>query len=232
MLLRFLLINNEREGKSMRITQIVYKVDNLQKAVNRAEKNGYLVEYGRKKNPYNAFIYFEEGPFIELMESTGMPILAKFFLKLFRKKEFVDRFDKWDKAPAGPLGIGIQVETEQIGCIEDYLKKQGILSRKVPIVRYDINGKSNRCYSLFPDEINMPFYVTKYAKERKHENTNHPNGAKCVTRVDVCLGDDVFDIIDKMLTKLNLKDDLGGELIKKDGVFQLTIEGLEAEKYV
>ena len=47
----------------MRIAQIVYKVDHLTQAVKAAEKKGYMVEYGQKKNPYNAFIYqiFYEG---------------------------------------------------------------------------------------------------------------------------------------------------------------------------
>lgn len=211
----------------MRISQIVYKVDNLQEAVSRAEEKGFLVEYGRKKNPYNAFIYFHEGPFIELMESTGMPGFAKLFLRVIGKKGFVERFEKWDHAPEGPVGIGIQVEAEKIGDIEGFLESKGIISRKVPIVRYDVNGKSNRCYSLFPDEINMPFYVTKYAREIKHENTNHPNGAKRVTKVDICLGDGAFDTVNEMLTRLNLKDDLGGDVIKKNGVFRLAIEGLE-----
>ena len=210
----------------MRISQIVYKVDSLKDAVRRAEEKGFLVEYGRKKKPYNAFIYFHEGPFIELMESTGMPEFAKIFLRIFGKKGFVERFEKWDQASEGPVGIGIQVEAEMIGDIEKYLKSKGILSRKVPIVRYDVNGKSNRCYSLFPDATNMPFYVTKYAQERKHENTNHPNGAKRVTKVDICLENDVFDTVNDMLTRLNLKNDLGGDVIKKNGVFQLTIEGL------
>lgn len=49
----------------MRIAQIVYKVDHLTQAVKAAEKKGYMVEYGQKKNPYNAFIYFPEGPYID-----------------------------------------------------------------------------------------------------------------------------------------------------------------------
>lgn len=225
-------ISKKIEGENMKISQIVYKVDNLEEAVKKAKKNGFLVEYGRKKNPYNAFIYFDEGPFIELMESTGMPRFAKLLLRIFGKKGFVERFEKWDHAPKGPVGIGVQVEANKIGKIESFLKSKGIVSRKVPIVRYDVNGKSNRCYSLFPDETNMPFYVTKYAQERKHENTNHSNGAKRVTKVDICLRNDTFDTVNEMFSQLNLKDDLGGDLIKTDGVFRLVIEGLDENEKI
>ncbi len=46
----------------MKTSHIIYKVDDLHQAVNEFKKKGFEVEYGTKKNPYNAIIYFSEGP--------------------------------------------------------------------------------------------------------------------------------------------------------------------------
>lgn len=205
----------------MRIAQIVYKVDDLNSAVSEAEKMGYCVEYGGEKNPYNAFIYFEKGPFIELMQNTGVPGFVKVLFRIFRMKGFANRFETWDHAPQGPVGIGIEVENEKIDHIRSFLKSKGIASYKIPILRKDANGENNTCYSLFPENVRMPFYVTKYDHEIKKSNANHPNGVKYVSSADICLEEQEYDIVDKLFQEMDLFSNLGGILLKKKGVFQL-----------
>ena len=205
----------------MRNAQIVYKVDNLSSAVSEAKKKGYCVEYGGEKNPYNAFIYFENGPFIELMQNTGVPGFVKVLFKIFRMKGFANRFETWDNASHGPLGIGIEVEDEKIDRIRNFLKAKGIASYKVPVLRKDVNGEKNTCYALFPENVSMPFYVTKYVHELKRDNTNHPNGVKCVKCADICIEDPEYEIVNKLFQEMDLFSDLGGTLVKKKGVFQL-----------
>ena len=34
------------------------------------DRKGFAVQYGRKKNPINALIYFSNGPYIELLDGT------------------------------------------------------------------------------------------------------------------------------------------------------------------
>lgn len=57
----------------MRSGHVIYKVNDLQQAVQEWRRKGFEVEYGRKQNPINALIYFSEGAYIELLQNTGMP---------------------------------------------------------------------------------------------------------------------------------------------------------------
>lgn len=45
----------------MKVSHILYKVNDLDEAVRDWSKEGFTVEYGKTKNPYNAIIYFSEG---------------------------------------------------------------------------------------------------------------------------------------------------------------------------
>ncbi len=211
----------------MRVTQIVYKVDDLTTAVNKAKKKGYVVEYGRTKNPYNAFIYFDEGPFIEIMENTGVPGFINFFFKLFGLRGYMNRFEKWDSAPEGPLGIGIEVEDEKLELIKKELEAEGIAAYKIPIKRVGIDGKDNICYALFPENTDMPFYVTSYKNPAGCHNTEHPNKIKGIDRVDLCLKDKEYEIVENIMRSNDLLDDLGGELLKREGVFLLKMKNGE-----
>ncbi|MBF0998389.1 MAG: hypothetical protein HXK80_00180 [Lachnospiraceae bacterium] len=214
----------------MRIAQIVYKVDHLTQAVKAAEKKGYMVEYGQKKNPYNAFIYFPEGPYIELMENTGVPNFIKFFMKVFRQRRLANRFEIWDREREGPLGIGIEVEREKIDLIGEFLKEKKINSFKIPIRRVDVNGKSNVCYSLFPENTRMPFYVTKYFNEKSREHYIHENGTTMVAKVRIVLEEAEYKIVSELFTRFDLWNDLGGELQCGERGFELELKGKKHDR--
>lgn len=208
----------------MRISQIVYKVDNLEKAVKNAQEDGYLVEYGQEKRPYNAFIYFPEGPYIEYMKSTGVPGFVKFFMRLFRCRELAQRFKVWDEASEGPIGIGIEVDSEQIDDIRLFLTNKNIKSFKIPISRVDIHGKNNICYCLFPANTNMPFYVTKYLGEKSRDHYIHKNGVKQVQSVEIRMKSKEYAVVHELFTEFNLWQDLGGVIKEGTKDFDFDIQ--------
>ena len=92
----------------MRSGHIVYKVNNLQLAVEEWESKGFEVEYGRKENPTNALIYFSEGAYIELLQNTGIPKIVKFLSKLFGASKKMERFNYWDTCDEGLCGFCIE----------------------------------------------------------------------------------------------------------------------------
>lgn len=73
----------------MKVNHLLYKVDDLKESVDRYRKLGFTVEYGRKEKPYNALIYFQEGPYIELINNMNMPWYIRLFLRLIGKKRFM-----------------------------------------------------------------------------------------------------------------------------------------------
>ena len=57
-------IMNYKGGIDMRAGHIIYKVNDLEYSVQEWKRKGFEVEYGTPENPYNALIYFSEGPYI------------------------------------------------------------------------------------------------------------------------------------------------------------------------
>ena len=75
----------QKKYQKMKLGHILYKVDDLDRAVQEYIEKGFTVEYGRKNNPYNAVIYFAEGPYLELFYNSGMPSFVK---KIFTSLTF------------------------------------------------------------------------------------------------------------------------------------------------
>ena len=93
----------------MEVGHILYKVKDLDGAVERYTQEGFVVEYGKAKNPYNAVVYFSTGPYLELLARTGMPAFIKWFLKLLGKGKMVQRIEFWDNADEGLIGVALSV---------------------------------------------------------------------------------------------------------------------------
>ena len=53
----------------MKVSHVLYKVNNLDDAVNKFRNMGFSVEYGSKNNPHNELIYFSEGQRLSLSSS-------------------------------------------------------------------------------------------------------------------------------------------------------------------
>lgn len=92
----------------MKVSHMILKVNDLQKAVEEYREKGFSVEYGSAKRAYNAIIYFSDGPYLELLASTGMPEMMKRLLCLSGKKKFADRLDLWDTHEGGPCGLALE----------------------------------------------------------------------------------------------------------------------------
>jgi hypothetical protein len=55
----------------MKVSHVLFKTNDLKKTIKEFEKSGFKVEYGSKKKPHNALIYFSEGPYIEILEKSS-----------------------------------------------------------------------------------------------------------------------------------------------------------------
>ena len=69
----------------MKVSHILYKVKDLDEAVRKYRADGFVVEYGKPKNPHNALVYFSEGLFLEVFKQSSMPKFAKSILRLLGK---------------------------------------------------------------------------------------------------------------------------------------------------
>lgn len=167
----------------MKVSHIILKVDDLDRAVKEYRSRGFEVEYGRAKNPINALIYFSEGPYIELLDSTHMPAFFKKLFRLLGKGKMVDRLGYWDAYPGGYCGLALETYEptleKEIAILQKH--RQGYFQMNNR--RNDTKGRSLRFKTVCPDEVALPFFMTYFNIDPKPKNFVHPNGVKGITKV-------------------------------------------------
>ncbi|MGP1507602.1 MAG: VOC family protein [Sphaerochaeta sp.] len=168
----------------MKLSHIILKVEQLDKAVQEYREKGFAVEYGRKKNPINALIYFSNGPYIELLDGTRMPGAAKAAMRFFGKGVVIDRLQRLDDCAPGYCELALENYETKLNSEIAILQRHGIKSCKVPSRRRaDTHGRDLRFRLAFPEALDIPFLMTYFSVDPKPVNFVHPNGILEVGKV-------------------------------------------------
>jgi len=182
----------------MKLSHIVYKVNNLTKAFTNFQKEGFQVEYGSKTNPHNALIYFSEGPYIELVEQVAIPFYKRAALKLMGKQYVLDRLDRWGKAEEGPIDLClenyVQDLKEEASILEKYNQPYFITDSK----RLDPADRLLKWRLLFPYELSLPFLMTYFNLNPKPQNFVHPNGVKGIKDISFNTSKELIPLIQEL----------------------------------
>lgn len=160
----------------MKVSHIIYKVADLQESVEAYREQGFTVEYGHPGRPYNALIYFSEGPFLELLAGTKMPAAVKKMLHLFGKGKLADRLDAWDAHPGGPCALALENYRQDFASEKQSLARYGIKLCEIPSRRKDVHGRKLRFKVAYPDDLRLPFFMNYFNIDPKPKNYIHPNG--------------------------------------------------------
>lgn len=182
----------------MKLSHIIYKVNNLHTAVEEFKNKGFVVEYGTIKNPYNALIYFSNGPYLELLASTGMPSFAKKMLRLFGKNKIVDRLDFWDNHNVGPCGLHLENYSIDLNKEKDILKKYNQKFFQMNAGRKDTKGRHLKFKCLFPDELGIPSLMTYFNIDPKPNNFVHPNGVSRIKNISFGTKKEFIPVINEL----------------------------------
>jgi len=158
-------------------------VDNLDKAVAAYREKGFIVEYGKLKNPYNALVYFSKGPYLELMASTGMPAVVKNLMGLFGMKKMAQRVDYWDNHAGGFCGLAFENYEDNLDEAIALLKGAGQKCHVQNNFRNDVHGRKLRFKVGFPHELEIPFFMTYFNIDPKPKDFVHPNGVAAIKSV-------------------------------------------------
>lgn len=168
----------------MRSGHVIYKVNDLQQAVQEWRSKGFEVEYGRKKNPINAIIYFSEGAYIELLQNTGMPKIVKLLSKIFGPNKKMERFHYWDTCKEGLCGFCIEKDFGSLDEEVAFLKKNGIDGVLFNhLKRIDTKDRELQYRCFFPEGIDFPFLMSYFSIDPKPKNFIHPNGVKKIKKI-------------------------------------------------
>lgn len=191
--------------EKMKTSHVLYKVNDLQVAVEHFEAEGFTVEYGKKKNPYNALIYFSEGPHIELIENTGVPVFFKGLLRLFFKGKTVDRFNEWDQADEGLIGLCLENYRDELNAEKAILKKYGQKYFALSGSRTDTKDRKLKMKGAFPDDMLIPFLMTYFSIDPKPKHYIHPNGVVGVKSISFGTKQEYIPLINELCDDDRLK---------------------------
>ena len=167
----------------MKVSHVLYKTNNLEASFKEFEKLGYKVVYGSRKKPHNALIYFSEGPYIELLEKAPVSSFLKALLRLLGKGKVVDRFNSWENSTEGFFEICLENNSINFKKEEKIFAKFGEGYFITKSKRIDVSNRFLRWKILFPNQIKIPFLMTKFSKNPKPKNFTHPNRVKKIQRI-------------------------------------------------
>ncbi|MGB1971212.1 MAG: VOC family protein [Flavobacteriaceae bacterium] len=167
----------------MKISHLLYKVNHLERAMEKFKKKGFKVEYGSKTKPHNALIYFSEGPYIELLEKAPLSLFAKIILTLIGQTKVVQRLQSWEMAEEGFFELCLENQQTHFKREEQIFKAYGQDYFITKSNRRDIYNRQLTWRLLFPLEKELPFLMTYFNLDPKPKNFIHPNGAIRIKQV-------------------------------------------------
>ena len=182
----------------MKLSHILYKVDNLEKEVKKWQEDGFIVEYGKKHNPYNALIYFKEGPFIELFTFNGLPKFINTILILLGRRKFVEKMEFWANHPEGLLSIVLENYDDNLDKELAILKEHDLTAVLSNKVRIDTKNRKLKFKVAFVNDINFPDLMTYFSLCPKPKINIHPNNILGVESIAIGLDSkqkEIFNLI-------------------------------------
>lgn len=199
---------------------VLYKVDDLRQAVGAVRERGFTVEYGTPKRPYNALVYFSQGPYLELLERTTVPAFAKALAARTRRGRPLRRFIQWDQRPPGWCGLCLEGDDEDLRDSARALTDEGWMHDHQ---RVDTRGRRLRYTAFFPDDLDLPFLMSHFSTDPRPREDTHPNGIHRITRVELPLPEHKHELV------ASLCQDPGLVLLPADRPMRVLFDGVEIE---
>ena len=169
----------------MRLGHVIYAVKDLDKAVKEWTQRGFTVEYGKRCKSHNAYIYFCEGPYIELVEGGGFSKVQRKLVSLRYGKAFAQRFNDLAELPEGWACLCIEKDAGNLDGEVDYLRSIGIDGMYVKKGnRTDSKNRNLKYKCYYTYDYNMPFFMTYFeGTDPKPIDYMHPNGIRSISKV-------------------------------------------------
>ena len=182
----------------MKVSHVLFKTNDLKKTIKEFENSGFKVEYGSKKKPHNALIYFSEGPYIEILEKAPVTSLIKLILRFIGKGCLVERFNSWEQAQEGFFEICLENKASNFRVEKQLLKQFGEKYFVTQSKRTDPLNRVLKWKLLFPSQIKIPFLMTPFNINPKPKNFVHPNKINRIKQISYCTEANIIPIINEL----------------------------------
>lgn len=180
-------------------SHIQFKVKDINKAILDFKKLGFSVTKASNTSP-NALIWFEEGPFIELLGMKPIMKAAGVFMFLKYGRSMLGKWNKWTSRTEGILDFAVEPKDKKIAQIKNFPQiKQYIdsldieSSEVITWSRKPVYGEKvyYSYITLYPS--GLPFVVSDYSYPQRPEHIVHPNGANRLAYLRVAVGPKEYD---------------------------------------
>lgn len=180
----------------LKINQLQCKVTDLQKAVSDFKELGFTVCWGADpERASNAFIYFENGPVIELFLMPDIAYYAASVFGVFYGSSAKRRWKYWCRSNEGWCDFNLKSDNEEaslenIGNIRNHVKNKNIsVSRVIKGHRTQPDGQKLKFGYFVTDPVELPFITSDYHIKNTIKKVKHKNGAKEIEWVKVGVND-------------------------------------------
>jgi hypothetical protein len=202
----------------MKVSHVLYKTSHLGDCVIKFRNKGFKVDFGSKKRPHNALIYFSDGPYIELLEKAPVNFYINLILRLLGKGKVVERFKYWKNINEGFFGLCLENYSSDFKEEEKILIKNEQNYFITKSYRIDPLNRILKWKLLFPYELKLPFLMTYFDVDPKPKNFIHPNGIKKIKSISFGTDQNLIPIVKELC------DDKILELSVGNGVQSVTYE--------
>ena len=193
----------------MKVGHILYKVQDLEDGVESFRQQGFTVEYGTKRKPYNAIIYFSEGPYLELIGNVKLPRILNFVMKIFGKGKVVERINNWHFSKEGLIAVCLENYKTDLEQEKKILEKYKCKYFERNSKRLDVKNRLLKFKVLFPNELKIPFLMTYFNIDPKPKNYIHPNGITKIKSIAFGTNEELVPLINELCEDETLKLFLG-----------------------
>lgn len=188
-----------------KIGHLQYKVKDLENAMKKFERLGFDVERANEKSK-NAFIWFETGPYIELIEMNSNLVLFAYLFRWFYGKAMKERWKKWCGNKEGFIDFAIETIEDEYRNIQNFpknkeiLKDFGIETNKV-ITWNRKNSKNEKIsFSYLPViPASLPFVVSDYSRNQRPIRVLHNNNIEKIQRVNFICQEKEYEFLVNIL---------------------------------
>ena len=172
-----------------RLSHVLLRVENLQRAVGAYRDAGFTCEYGsRESKAHNAFIRFADGPFLELFKRPRLSRLALGIAHVLLGPQSAARFKRWGELGEGPCDYAIEIDDFDLGNAVTRIRKQGLgISNPHTFRRRRNDGIRLKWQLAFPDDLDLPFLMGRYEPENvvASGGTVHTSGAHMLSQLTI-----------------------------------------------
>jgi Glyoxalase-like domain len=169
----------------LRCSHIVCKVDDVRVMVRDYERLGFSVTWGSDPaRAHNAFVWFNDGPFLEFFELPPAFALLRWPLRLAYGAAAGDRLVRWARRGEGWRDLALETDATDLSETRSALLAGGVrVSRVMKGRRKRPDGQTVRYQFLACHPAMLPFVVSAYDPPQRPARVVHRNGAASVARV-------------------------------------------------